>query len=126
MILLSTARLTTNHSSADRCLGVAYEPVIHPSTGNGSTLPIRFAPLQPIRQWLTNIQLSDRQRARVLCSVIPAQCPFERTVQLFGRTLFAIPPLCKLNPFYDELVALRFRALCYLADVCGEDVSPFC
>jgi Mo-dependent nitrogenase C-terminus len=72
------------------------------------------------------MELRDRQMARVLCFAIPAQCPFARTVQLWGRTLFTIPPLCKLNPFYDELVALRFRALCYLADVCGEDVSSFC
>ncbi|PSB25543.1 Mo-dependent nitrogenase [Stenomitos frigidus ULC18] len=105
---------------------VASEPALRSSTGSYPEAPMRFAPLQPIRQWLANIELGDRKTARSLCVIIPAQCPFERTVQLFGRTLLAIPPLCKLNPFYDELVALRFRALCYLADVCGEDVSPFC
>ena len=129
MILFSTARLTA-HSQDDRCLDIASESALRSSTSHSSTrhstASRRFAPLQPIRQWLANIELSDRQVARVLCSVIPAQCPFERTVQLFGHTLFAIPPLCKLNPFYDELVALRFRALCYLADVCGEDISSFC
>jgi hypothetical protein len=36
-----------------------------------------------------------------------------------------IPPLCKLNPFYEEVLGMRFRALCYLADECGEDVSQF-
>ncbi|MDY7024694.1 MAG: Mo-dependent nitrogenase C-terminal domain-containing protein, partial [Cyanobacteriota bacterium] len=36
-----------------------------------------------------------------------------------------IPPLCKLNPVYDELISLRFRALCYLADECGEDITPY-
>jgi Mo-dependent nitrogenase C-terminus len=114
MILLSTAHLTANYAQGDRRLGGTSKPAR------------RFTPLQPIRQWLTNIELRDRQMARVLCSAIPAQCPFARTVRLFGRTLFAVPPLCKLNPFYDELVALRFRALCYLADVCGEDISSFC
>jgi hypothetical protein len=43
-----------------------------------------------------------------------------------GRKLFHIPPLCKLNPLYEEVVSLRFRALCYLADECGEDVTPYC
>ena len=37
-----------------------------------------------------------------------------------------IPPLCKLNPVYEEVVYLRFRALCYLADCCGEDIQRYC
>ncbi len=41
------------------------------------------------------------------------------------RTLLSIPPLCKLNPLYEQVVGLRFRALCYLADECGEDVTPY-
>jgi hypothetical protein len=43
---------------------------------------------------------------------------------LFG-TFFHVPPLCELNPFYNELVFLRFRALSYLSDVCGEDVTKY-
>jgi hypothetical protein len=58
--------------------------------------------------------------------MIPAQCPFERDVKLFGHKIVHIPPLCKLNPIYEQLVGLRFRALSYLADDCGEDVSPYC
>ncbi|WP_333254065.1 MULTISPECIES: Mo-dependent nitrogenase C-terminal domain-containing protein [unclassified Microcoleus] len=27
---------------------------------------------------------------------------------------------------YEELVGLRFRLLSFLADVCGEDVTPYC
>ncbi|MCC5623889.1 Mo-dependent nitrogenase C-terminal domain-containing protein [Nostoc sp. CHAB 5715] len=82
--------------------------------------------LQPLRQRLENIQVRDRQLAHRLCKVIPSQCPFERDVKLFGKTLFHIPPMCKLNPLYEEVVGLRFRALCYLADECGEDVSQYC
>ncbi|MCC5615091.1 Mo-dependent nitrogenase C-terminal domain-containing protein [Nostoc sp. CHAB 5836] len=82
--------------------------------------------LQPIRQRLENIQVRDRQLAHRLCKLIPSQCPFERDVKLFGRTLFHIPPMCKLNPLYEEVVGLRFRAMCYLADECGEDVSQYC
>jgi hypothetical protein len=82
--------------------------------------------LQPLRHWLDQIEVNSPELAHRLCRLIPAQCPFERTVKLFGRTLFHIPPLCKLNPVYDEVVALRFRALCYLADSCGEDISQYC
>jgi len=82
--------------------------------------------LQPLRHRVDNIQVRDRQLAHRLCKLIPSQCPFERDVKLFGKTLFHIPPMCKLNPLYEEVVGLRFRAMCYLADDCGEDVSQYC
>ncbi len=86
----------------------------------------KFDPLQPLRQWLDKVEVQNPQLAHRLCKMIPAQCPFERDVKLFGRTLFHIPPMCKLNPLYEEVVGLRFRALCYLADECGEDISAYC
>lgn len=82
--------------------------------------------LYPVRQWLEGIEIHNRQLAHFLCKVIPAQCPFEQDVTLFGRKLFHIPPMCKLNPLYEEVVTLRFKALCYLADECGEDVAVYC
>ena len=82
--------------------------------------------LQPVREWLDHVEVKNPEMAHRLCKMIPAQCPFERDVKLLGRTLFHIPPMCKLNPLYDEVVALRFRALCYLADECGEDISAYC
>ncbi len=82
--------------------------------------------LKPIRNWLNNITIKNPAIAHRICAAIPTQCPFAREVKLFGHTIFKIPPLCKLNPLYDEIVALRFRALCYLADECGEDVSSYC
>lgn len=78
--------------------------------------------LYPIRQWLEAIEIDNSQIARLLCKVIPSHCPFERDINLFGRTLFHIPPMCKLNPLYDQLMSLRFRSLTYLTDVCGENV----
>ncbi|MBD0266216.1 MAG: nitrogenase, partial [Tolypothrix sp. Co-bin9] len=54
--------------------------------------------------------------AHLLCKLIPAQCPFERDIVVFGHKRIHIPPMCKLNPLYDELVGLRFKALCYLVD----------
>ena len=82
--------------------------------------------LQPLKQWLDNLEVKNSYIAHQICKVIPAQCPFERDVKLFGHTLFHIPPMCKLNPIYDQLVGLRFRALCYLVDTCGEDISAYC
>lgn len=83
-------------------------------------------PLKPLRQWMDNLQVRDAKLAHRLCKMIPAQCPFERDIKLFSKVLFHIPPMCKLNPLYDEVVGLRFRALCYLADECGEDIAAYC
>ncbi len=82
--------------------------------------------LDPVREWLDQMEIHDPKVARFLCKLIPPQCPFERDINLFGRKVAHIPPLCKLNPLYDQLVSLRFRALSYLADECKEDVSSYC
>lgn len=85
-----------------------------------------FDILQPIRQWLDSLDIKNPKLAHRLCKLIPAQCPFERDVKVFGRKLLHIPPMCKLNPLYEQVVSLRFRALCYLADECGEDIASYC
>jgi tellurite resistance protein len=82
-------------------------------------------PLQPVRNWLDHMEVHDPKVAHFLCKLIPPQCPFERDVKLFGKKIVHIPPMCKLNPLYDQLVGLRFRALSYLADECEEDISPY-
>jgi tellurite resistance protein len=82
--------------------------------------------LKPLQDWLDQLEIHDPKIAHFLCKMIPAQCPFERDIILFGRKVLHIPPLCKLNPLYEQLVSLRFRCLCYLADDCGEDVSSYC
>lgn len=81
--------------------------------------------LRLVRQWLDQIEILHPWLARFLCKIVPAQCPFERNVQLWGHT-FHIPALCKLNPLYEQLVGIRFRALTFLADRCMEDVSEYC
>ncbi|MFM2429327.1 MAG: hypothetical protein RLZZ511_540 [Cyanobacteriota bacterium] len=85
--------------------------------------PALQRPLRPIQVWLDAVEIQDAAAARLLYKIIPGQCPFERDVTLFGRTLFHIPPLCKLNPFYEQLVGVRFRAMCYLVDECGESLE---
>jgi tellurite resistance protein len=82
--------------------------------------------LNPLKHWLDRMDVDDPRVARFICKMVPAQCPFERDVVLFGHKVVHIPPMCKLNPLYDQLVGLRFRALSYLADERGEDVSKYC
>jgi hypothetical protein len=77
-------------------------------------------PLTSIRNWLSAIEIHNFQVAHLLSRMIPASCPFERDIKLFGRTLAHIPPLCKFNPFYEQIVELRFKALTFLADPCNQ------
>ena len=72
--------------------------------------------LQPISHRLEVIasrhevfEIRSAKMAHFFCRVIPSQCPFERDVRWFGRTLFHIPPMCKLNPFYQQLTILRTK-----------------
>ena len=81
--------------------------------------------LSPLRKKVLALHITTPKRARKVAQLIPAQCPFERDIFIFGRLVAHFPPLCKLNPLYNELVELRFRALCYLADECGEDISAY-
>ena len=81
--------------------------------------------LYPIKDWLEGMEVKDPRLAKFVCKVIPPQCPFERDINLFGRKIAHIPPLCKLNPLYEQFTMLRFRSLSYLADDCGEDVSKY-
>lgn len=76
-----------------------------------------------IRQWLDNIEIHNPRIARWLCRVIPTSCSFEQDIKFLDRFIFHIPPLCKLNPLYEQVVSLRFRALSCLADEWGEDIS---
>lgn len=89
---------------------------------------ISFAnsPLYLVRQWLEHLEVHNPKVARFLCRMIPAHCPFERNIELFHRIIVHIPPMCKLNPLYEQIVGLRFRSLSYLADECGEDITPYC
>ncbi|MFN9649329.1 MAG: Mo-dependent nitrogenase C-terminal domain-containing protein [Pseudanabaena sp.] len=81
--------------------------------------------LEPVKEWLDHMDIHDSRLANLICKVIPAQCPFERDVVLFGRKIMHIPAMCEINPLYDQLVGLRFRSLSYLAEK-GEDVSKYC
>ena len=92
------------------------------STQNNLLSKIIFDLFQPIRHLLDKIEIRDRKLARLIFKLIPSQCPFEREIRLFGRSVVYIPPLGKLNAVYEQLVSLRFRATCYLVDRCGETI----
>lgn len=72
--------------------------------------------LSSIRQWLDSLKIEDPTIAQWCVSLIPAQCPFERDIIFLGQKIAHIPPLCKLNPLYEQLASLRFRSLCFLAE----------
>ena len=79
--------------------------------------------LKPIRTRIDAMEIQDRDIAHLVCKLIPSSCPFERDIVVFGRKVAHIPPMCKLNPLYEQFVGLRFRSLCYLVDVCGESLT---
>ncbi|WP_293347940.1 MULTISPECIES: Mo-dependent nitrogenase C-terminal domain-containing protein [unclassified Microcoleus] len=93
---------------------------------SGRPQPQQKNVLTPVKDWLDGWEVHDPRVARFVCKMIPPQCPFERDVVLFGRKIVHIPAMCKLNPLYEQLVGMRFRALCYLADDCKEDISSYC
>jgi Mo-dependent nitrogenase C-terminus len=89
-------------------------------------ITVKISNLQTlVHQRFDDIEVHDRKTAHLFCKMIPASCPFEQDIKLFNRTLFHIPPLCKLNPLYEEMVTLRFKSLSYLADECGEDITLY-
>lgn len=72
--------------------------------------------LNYIKRLLEAIEVTNEEQATLLCSLIPSACPFARTIRL-GTFKLVIPPLCKVNPLYEDLMMLRFKAQCYLVEV---------
>lgn len=68
-------------------------------------------PLKTLRRWIDRVEPRRPAVAKLLVRLIPGTCPFERDVSVLGHRVFHIPPMCKLNPLYEEVAALRFRCL---------------
>ena len=83
-----------------------------------SPLPLQWLHdrLTEIRDRINQIEITNPQIAQLICKLIPSSCPFAKTIKLFGKTILVIPPLCHLNPLYEEFMSLRFRALNLLSD----------
>lgn len=77
-------------------------------------LPLNL--FQQIRSHLEALEINDPQLAQLICWLVPAHCPFERTIKFQGRSIVHIPPLCHFNPFYAQLIRLRQKSLAYLVD----------
>ncbi|WP_017293223.1 Mo-dependent nitrogenase C-terminal domain-containing protein [Geminocystis herdmanii] len=84
-----------------------------------------ISPFNHIKNKLDSWEIKEKNIAKKIVSLIPSQCPFAQDICVFDRKIVTIPPLCKLNPFYDNLMILRFKALCFLSEI-GEDISPYC
>ncbi len=80
--------------------------------------------LSPVQDRMNGFEIRNRRVAHLICRTIPSQCPFERDLGVLGYTVH-VPPLCKLNPLFEELMDLRFRALTYLAEQCNEDITAY-
>ncbi|MGL5080349.1 MAG: Mo-dependent nitrogenase C-terminal domain-containing protein [Microcoleaceae cyanobacterium] len=85
-------------------------------------IPLISGLFAPIGKQLDDLRIDNPKLALFLYKTIPGQCPFEREIKVLGHTILRIPPLCKLNPLYEQVVGLRFRAMCYLVDECGMTV----
>lgn len=105
---------------------IVLSAVINPIHNQHKITQSKIDLLQPLRQWIDELEIHNRKLAHFIAKLIPAQCPFERDIVLFGRIIAHIPPMCKLNPLYEQFVGLRFRALCFLVDKCGEDIQSYC
>ena len=68
-----------------------------------------------LNRWLEANAINNYKVEQLLCKLIPASCPFQKDFSLAGH-IFHIPSLCKLNPFYQSLMILRFLALSYIAE----------
>jgi tellurite resistance protein len=111
---------TATETASDSNASVSVSPLTQPKKPKCSV-----DVLHPVKDWLEGMEVKDPRLAKFICKVIPPQCPFERDINLFGRKIAHIPPLCKLNPLYEQFTLLRFRSLSYLADECGEDVTKY-
>ncbi len=69
-----------------------------------------------LRTWLDTIEIRGSRQAQWICRLIPSVCPFKRDI-LIGRWAIHIPSFCQVNPLYDQLIGLRFRAISYLHEV---------
>jgi hypothetical protein len=53
---------------------------------------------RPLRQWVSHLRVETPRRARKVAELIPAQCPFERDIVLYGRSIAHIPPPVQAQP----------------------------
>ena len=73
-----------------------------------------WKPFAPLKQWLDSLDLGDEMIFSFVVQLFPSQCPFERDfIFLVACWSLSFPPMCKIHPLFEQLVALRFRCICH-------------
>lgn len=75
------------------------------------TLAFAFSVDKLVRVSINSASAFSEADALFIVGFIPSTCPFERDVYLYKLKLFHIPPICKINPYYKEIVNLKLRAI---------------
>lgn len=57
-----------------------------------------------------------KEKAELICKLIPRKCPFNRQYWVGNTLILFIPPLCHFNPFYGQLSDLRLKAETFLEE----------
>lgn len=70
-----------------------------------------YSLISAFKEALNNFEFTNKDRAERFVKLIPNSCPFAREVKAFGKTIVNIPPLCKINPLYEEIMMLKFRTI---------------
>ncbi len=95
------------------------DPPINAAQAVDNALAPIWNPFKLVLDWLrhrlNSIEIKGFQQATWICRLIPTSCPFERDIHLGSHTLH-IPALCRINPLYEQIIALRLRAALYLAN----------
>lgn len=60
-----------------------------------------------------NKLMGKKQIIHWLAIHLPDSCPFQRKIVILGFYLFTFPSLCKLNPFYYEVMEEKLKILGY-------------
>jgi len=101
--------------------GVEYENHWLEATTIGR--PFRLELLRSVRHWLDALEVREPRVARLLCKLIPAQCPFERDIKLFGKSL-SYATVVQAQPALRTISWPTLRSMCYLEGIADRTCWP--
>ena len=62
-------------------------PTSQPNSPSSPSHSLSAKGLSFVRRWINRVEIRNAAIAHLICRVIPTQCPFERTITLFGSTV---------------------------------------
>ena len=71
--------------------------------------------LDPLKHWLNGLDPGDERISSFIAHLIPFLDPFGCDIDLFAHKLVQIPVMCKINPLFEQFLAVRFRCLGHLS-----------